>query len=63
MGTWPHVRCYRLSGFSDDDMARFPCLLRWVSRIAARPAVREGISDRYTSRDNPEAVLRGVSVA
>ncbi|OIW34641.1 glutathione S-transferase [Coniochaeta ligniaria NRRL 30616] len=60
IGTWPHVRGYRTaSGFSDEEMASFPSLMAWIARIAARPAAREGISDKYSSADNPDAVLRG----
>lgn len=58
MGTFPHVRGYKVSGFSDDEMARFPFLLGWIARIAARPAVQEGISDKYCTEHNPDAVLR-----
>ncbi|KAH8905279.1 glutathione S-transferase [Coniochaeta sp. PMI_546] len=59
MGTWPHVRGYRMaSGFSDEEMSSFPSLLAWIARIAARPAAQEGISDKYSSGDNPDAVLR-----
>jgi hypothetical protein len=59
MGTWPHVRIYRILGFTDKDMEPFPCLLGWISRIAARSAVQEGISGKYTSEKNPSAVVRG----
>lgn len=59
MGTWPHVRGYRTaSGLSDEEMAAFPSLLAWIARIAARPAAQEGISDKYSSGENPDAVLR-----
>ena len=59
IGTFPHLRGYRSLGFSDQDMARFPHFLGWLERIASRPAVQEGISGKYTSDDNPDAVLRG----
>ncbi|KAB5580298.1 glutathione S-transferase [Coniochaeta sp. 2T2.1] len=59
IGTFPHLRGYKLLGFSDQDMAAFPHFLGWLARIASRPAVQEGISGKYTSEDNPDAILRG----
>jgi glutathione S-transferase len=60
IGTWPHLRVYKITGFSDEEMARFPSLLRWIARITARQAVQDGISNKYYSADNPEAMLCGL---
>ncbi|PTB74467.1 glutathione S-transferase [Trichoderma longibrachiatum ATCC 18648] len=61
MGTWPHVRAYRSLGFSEEsDMRpRFPHLLQWIDRIAARPAVQRGIdASKYDSEENPGLRVR-----
>ncbi|KAL7936656.1 glutathione S-transferase [Trichoderma chlorosporum] len=61
MGTWPHVRGYRSLGFSEEtDMRpKFPHLLRWIDRVAARPAVQRGIdAGKYDSGENPGLVVR-----
>jgi len=47
IGTWPWVKNWRHTGFSEDEMARFPHLLSWVERIAERPAVQRGIGHAY----------------
>jgi len=47
IGTWPWVKAYSFSGFSDEEMKEFPHLLKWIDRIAQRPAVKKGISDKY----------------
>ncbi|KAL8824934.1 MAG: hypothetical protein Q9191_004720 [Dirinaria sp. TL-2023a] len=48
IGTWPWVKGWEFSGFSKEDMEPFPHLLKWIDRIAARPAVQRGIGDRYS---------------
>ncbi|KAL7781005.1 glutathione S-transferase [Trichoderma afarasin] len=61
MGTWPHVRGYRSLGFSEEtDMRpKFPHLLQWIDRIAARPGVRRGIdAGKYDSEENPGLSVR-----
>ncbi|KAH0495193.1 hypothetical protein TgHK011_008758 [Trichoderma gracile] len=61
MGTWPHIRAYRSLGFSEEsDMRpRFPHLLQWIDRIAARPAVQRGIdAGKYDSEENPGLRVR-----
>jgi glutathione S-transferase len=47
IGTWPWVKGWRHSGFTDEEMAPFPHLLKWIDRIAQRPAVQRGIGDAY----------------
>ncbi|UKZ83363.1 hypothetical protein TrVFT333_011171 [Trichoderma virens FT-333] len=61
MGTWPHVRAYRSLGFSEetDMQPKFPHLLQWIDRIAARPAVQKGIdAEKYDSEENPGLLVR-----
>lgn len=47
IGTWPWVKGYEFSGFTKDDMEPFPHLLKWIDRIAERPAVKRGVGDKY----------------
>ncbi|KAI1841875.1 hypothetical protein JX266_011953 [Neoarthrinium moseri] len=60
IGTWPHVRAWRSLGFSHDDMLAYPHLLEWISRVADRPGVQIGISDKYDSEENPSLIVRGI---
>ncbi len=53
IGAWPWVRSWKYAQLTTDEMAQFPCLLQWIDRIAARPAVQRGISDIYDSEENP----------
>ncbi len=48
IGTWPWVKAWEFSGFTKEDMEPFPDLMKWISRIAERPAVQAGISDKYS---------------
>lgn len=48
IGTWPWVKGYEFSGFTKEEMSEFPHLLKWIDRIAARPAVQKGISAKYS---------------
>ncbi|KAL8986189.1 MAG: hypothetical protein Q9177_004229 [Variospora cf. flavescens] len=47
IGTWPWVMKWEATGFSQEDMKAFPHLLKWIDRIAERPAVQRGIGDAY----------------
>ncbi|KAL8964271.1 MAG: hypothetical protein Q9197_006976 [Variospora fuerteventurae] len=47
IGTWPWVHKWEATGFSQEDMKAFPHLLKWIDRIAERPAVQRGIGDAY----------------
>jgi len=47
IGTWPWVKGWERSGFSEEDMKAFPHLLKWIDRVAQREAVKIGISDKY----------------
>lgn len=47
IGTWPWVKGWRNSQFSDEEMSEFPHLLKWIDRVAARDAVQRGIGAAY----------------
>jgi len=47
MGTWPWVKGWERSGFTKEEMAEFPHVLKWIDRIAERPAVQRGIGEKY----------------
>jgi glutathione S-transferase len=47
MGTWPWVKNWRASGFTDEEMKDFPHLLIWINRVATRPAVQRAIGEKY----------------
>lgn len=48
MKTWPWVKGFEKSGFTEDEMKPFPHLKQWIDRIAQRPAVQRGIGEAYT---------------
>lgn len=55
IGTWPWVKGWNFSGaITDEDMAAFPHLLKWIDRIAERPAVKRGTGDDYNAAKRPE---------
>jgi glutathione S-transferase len=47
IGTWTWVKGWERSGFTKEEMEPFPHLLKWIDRIAARPAVQKGIGEKY----------------
>lgn len=47
IGTWPWVKGWERTGFTQEEMKPFPHVLKWIDRIAARPAVQKGISEKY----------------
>lgn len=47
IGTWAWVKNWPASGYTDEEMKEFPYLLKWVKRIAERPAVQRGIGMKY----------------
>jgi len=47
--TWPWVKGWERTGFTKEEMEPFPHLLKWIDRIAARPAVQKGIGEKYAS--------------
>lgn len=47
MKTWPWVKGWEKTGFTKAEMEPFPHLLKWIDRIAERPAVQKGIGEAY----------------
>ena len=47
IGTWTWVKAWEHTGVSVEDMQQFPHLLKWIDRIAQRPAVKAGIGEKY----------------
>ncbi len=47
IGTWPWVKGWEKTGFTKEEMSQFPHLLKWVDRIAERPAVKTGCGEKY----------------
>lgn len=45
--TWPWVKGWEKTGFTEEEMKPFPHLKKWIERIAERPAVQRGIGDDY----------------
>ncbi|KAI9680736.1 MAG: hypothetical protein M1817_004176 [Caeruleum heppii] len=43
IGTWPWIKTWEFSGLTQDDMKPFPHVMKWIDRIASRPAVKRGI--------------------
>jgi len=41
------VKNWPLSGYTDEEMKEFPHLVKWIERIAKRPAVQRGIGEKY----------------
>ena len=50
IGTWPWVKGYEFSGFTKEELEKFPCLLRWIERIRDRPAVQRGVGEKYQNK-------------
>lgn len=48
--TWPWVKGWERSGFSEEDVKPFPHLLAWIKRISERPAVQRGIGEEYNKK-------------
>lgn len=49
IGTYPWVAKWEFTGFSKVQMNEFPHLLKWVDRIAERPAVKRGTGEKYAN--------------
>jgi len=47
MKTWPWVKGWEKTGFTQQEMNEFPHVLKWIDRIAERPAVQRGIGEAY----------------
>lgn len=48
--TWPWVKNWERSGFTKEEVEPFPHLLKWIDRIAERPAVQRGIGETYNKK-------------
>jgi len=48
--TWPWIKNWERSGFTKEEVSEFPHLLKWVDRIAERPAVQRGIGEAYANK-------------
>ncbi|KAH7084863.1 glutathione S-transferase [Paraphoma chrysanthemicola] len=48
--TWPWVKNWEKSGFTKDEVKDFPHLLKWIDRVAERPAVQKGIGETYSKK-------------
>jgi len=57
IGTWPWVKGWERTGFTQEEIKEFPHLLKWIDRIAKREAVKVGISDKYTKDTQSEDVF------
>lgn len=47
IGTWPWVKNWSFGGYTEEEMKAFPHLLKWIDRIAERPAVKIATGDKY----------------
>jgi glutathione S-transferase len=47
IGAWPWVKGWRFSGVTEEEMGRYPNLLKWVERIGQRLEVRRGVGEKY----------------
>lgn len=50
IGTWPWVKGWERTGFTSEEMSAFPHLLKWIERIAERPAVKTGTGEKYMQK-------------
>lgn len=48
--TWPWIKGWERSGISKEEVSEFPHLLKWIDRIAERPAVKRGIGEAYNKK-------------
>lgn len=48
--TWPWVKGWERTGFTQEEMKPFPHLLKWIDRIAERPAVKTGTGEKYNQK-------------
>lgn len=48
--SWCWIKGWERTGFTKEEMEPFPHLLKWIDRIAERPAVKDGIGDKYNMK-------------
>ena len=47
IGTWTWVKGWEFGGFTEERHASLPHLMKWIARIAERPAVKRGVGQKY----------------
>jgi glutathione S-transferase len=45
--TWPWVKGWEKTGFTEEEMKEFPHLKKWIERIGGREAVKRGVGEGY----------------
>ncbi|KAH9844505.1 Disulfide-bond oxidoreductase [Teratosphaeria destructans] len=50
MKSWPWVKNWERSGFTQEQMEEFPHVLKWVDRVGKRPAVQRGVGEAYQQK-------------
>lgn len=50
IGTWTWVKGWEFAGLTKEDVQQFPHLLKWIDRIAERPAVKTGTGEKYQQK-------------
>lgn len=50
IGTWSWVKSCDLSSVTEEQIAKFPHLKIWIARVIERPAVKIGISDKFSGK-------------
>jgi len=58
IGTWPWVKIWEFTGFTEEERAQFPHLKKWVERIAQRPAVKLGSGEKYSKDSTDKSVTK-----
>merc|ERR1712072_1060517 len=58
IGTWPWVKIWEFTGFTEEERAQFPHLKKWVERIAERPAVKLGSGEKYSKDSTDKSVTK-----
>ncbi|THW32506.1 hypothetical protein D6D22_09595 [Aureobasidium pullulans] len=62
IGTWTWTSKWNLGGFKEEDMnAQFPHLLKWISRIGERDAVKIGTGSKAVTRDNSKPSAKALA--
>lgn len=47
IGTWPYIRLLKSEAFPTQVQDKFPHVMKWIDRIAARPAAQRGAGANY----------------
>lgn len=48
--TWAWVKNWKNSSYTEEEFEAFPHLLKWIDRVAQRPAVQRGIGEKYIKK-------------